>query len=69
MEDPDALQRAFSGAEAVFVLPPVNYDPLRGFIETRQIVAAFHSSLEKARPGRTVCISTIGAQALAGFAG
>jgi NAD(P)H dehydrogenase (quinone) len=63
MEDPDALQRAFSGAEAVFVLLPPNFDPSPGFIETRQIVAALHSSLEKARPRRIVCISTIGAQA------
>jgi NAD(P)H-binding len=63
MEDPDALRRAFSGAEAVFVLLPPIFDPSPGFIETRQIVAALHSSLEKARPGRIVCISTIGAQA------
>jgi uncharacterized protein YbjT (DUF2867 family) len=63
MEDPDALQRAFSRAEAVFVLLPPNFDPSPGFIETRQIVTALHSSLEKARPGRIVCISTIGAQA------
>jgi len=37
-EDPDALQRAFSRAEAVFVLLPPNFDPSPGFIETRQIV-------------------------------
>jgi NmrA-like family len=35
MEDPDALQRAFSRAEAVFVLLPPNFDPSPGFIETR----------------------------------
>jgi NAD(P)H dehydrogenase (quinone) len=63
MEDPDALRRAFSDAEAVFVLLPPNFDPSPGFTETRQIVAALYSSLEKARPGRIVCISTIGAQA------
>jgi uncharacterized protein YbjT (DUF2867 family) len=63
MGDPDALGRAFAGAEAVFVLLPPNFDPSPGFIETRQIVAALHSSLETARPGRIVCISTIGAQA------
>jgi NAD(P)H dehydrogenase (quinone) len=63
MEDSDALRRAFSDAEAVFVLLPPNFDPSPGFTETRQIVAALHSSLEKARPGRVVCVSTIGAQA------
>jgi NAD(P)H dehydrogenase (quinone) len=63
MEDPDALQRAFSGAEAVFVLLPPIFDPSPGFTETRQTVAALKGSLEKARPERIVCISTIGAQA------
>jgi NAD(P)H dehydrogenase (quinone) len=63
MEDPDALRRAFSGAEAVFVLLPPTFDPSPGFTETRQIIAALHSSLEKSRPERIVCISTIGAQA------
>jgi NAD(P)H dehydrogenase (quinone) len=63
MDDPDALRRAFASAEAVFVLLPPNFDPSPGFTETRQIVAALRSSLEKARPGRIVCISTVGAQA------
>lgn len=63
MEDADALRGAFAGAEAVFVLLPPNFDPSPGFTETRQIVAALRSSLEKARPGRIVCISTVGAQA------
>jgi NAD(P)H dehydrogenase (quinone) len=63
MEDPDALRRAFSGAEAAFVLLPPIFDPSPGFTETRQTVATLKSSLEKARPGRIVCISTIGAQA------
>src|SRR5271169_387370 len=63
MEDPDALQASFAGAEAVFVLLPPNFDPSPGFSETREIVAALRSSLAKARPGRIVCISTVGAQA------
>ncbi len=63
MGDPDALQRAFAGAEAVFVLLPPNFDPSPGFTETRQIVAALRAALEMARPGRIVCISTVGAQA------
>jgi NAD(P)H dehydrogenase (quinone) len=63
MDDPDALQRAFAGAEAVFVLLPPNFDPSPGFTETRRIVAALRSSLEEARPDRIVCISTVGAQA------
>jgi NAD(P)H dehydrogenase (quinone) len=65
MDDPDALRRAFAGAEAVFVLLPPNFDPSPGFTETRQIVAALRNSLEEARPNRIVCISTVGAQARA----
>jgi NAD(P)H dehydrogenase (quinone) len=30
MDDPEALQRAFSGAEAVFILLPPNFDPSPG---------------------------------------
>jgi uncharacterized protein YbjT (DUF2867 family) len=63
MDDPDALQRAFAGAEAVFILLPPNFDPSPGFTETRRIVAAVRGALENARPGRIVCISTVGAQA------
>jgi NAD(P)H dehydrogenase (quinone) len=63
MEDPDALRRAFAGAEAVFVLLPPNFDPSPVFTETRRIVAALRNSLEEARPDRIVCISTVGAQA------
>jgi NAD(P)H dehydrogenase (quinone) len=63
MDDPDALRRAFAGAEAAFVLLPPNFDPSPGFSETRQIVAALRCALEKACPDRIVCISTVGARA------
>jgi uncharacterized protein YbjT (DUF2867 family) len=63
MEDAAALQKAFTGAEAVFVLLPSNFDPTPGFPETRRIVAALCTALEAARPAKVVCLSTIGAQA------
>jgi uncharacterized protein YbjT (DUF2867 family) len=63
MEDAAALQEAFTGAEAVFVLLPSNFDPTPGFPETRRIVAALRTALEAARPAKVVCLSTIGAQA------
>jgi uncharacterized protein YbjT (DUF2867 family) len=62
MNDSEALQRAFDGTEGVFVLLLPNFDPSPGFPETRRIVGAVHSALDKARPDRVVCISTIGAQ-------
>ena len=63
MEDAAALQNAFTGAEAVFVLMPSNFDPTPGFPETRRMVAALRTALAAARPAKVVCLSTIGAQA------
>jgi uncharacterized protein YbjT (DUF2867 family) len=63
MRDSGALQTAFQGAEAVFVLLPPTFDPTGDFAETREMVAALRNALQSAQPGRVVCISTIGAQA------
>jgi uncharacterized protein YbjT (DUF2867 family) len=45
------------------VLVPPNFDPALGFPEAKGIAATLKSALEKARPGRVVYLSTIGAQA------
>ncbi len=58
--DAAALASAFKGAEGVFVLVP---HPAFGFPEAQEIAATLKSALEKARPGRVVYLSTIGAQA------
>ncbi|HEY3668144.1 MAG TPA: NAD(P)H-binding protein, partial [Polyangiaceae bacterium] len=63
MTDPSALAAAFRGAEAVFILPPSEFDPRPGFPEARAVIAAVKSALEVAPPGRVVCLSTVGAQA------
>ena len=63
MQDAAALTAAFTGAEGVFILPPVEFDPSPGFPEARAVIAAVRTALESARPGRVVCLSTIGAQA------
>ncbi|MGP0170405.1 NmrA family NAD(P)-binding protein [Pseudomonas sp. NCHU5208] len=63
MRDAAALTRAFSGAEAVFVLLPPNFDPSPDFLESRYIVSTLYSALEAAQPAKVVCLSTIGAQA------
>jgi NAD(P)H dehydrogenase (quinone) len=62
MSDVVALTAAFSGACGVFVLLPPIFDPSPDFPETQATVAALRQALEKARPARVVCISTIGAQ-------
>jgi NAD(P)H dehydrogenase (quinone) len=47
----------------VFGLPPPSFDPTPGFLESRRIIEALRVALERARPARVVCISTVGAQA------
>ena len=63
MSDAAALERAFTGAEGVFVLIPPLFDPSPDFAESRAVVSALRDALAKARPGRVVCLSTVGAQA------
>ena len=63
MNDASALAGAFEGAEGVFVLPPSEFDPAPGFPEARAVIEAVVTALEWARPGKVVCLSTIGAQA------
>lgn len=63
MEDADALAKAFTGAEGVFILPPPEFDPSPGFPEARAVISAVIQALKAARPARVVCLSTIGAQA------
>jgi len=63
MYDTAALSKAFKGAEAVFILPPSDFDPEPGFPEARKVIAAVFRALESARPQKVVCLSTIGAQA------
>jgi NAD(P)H dehydrogenase (quinone) len=63
MNDAAALASAFKAASDVFVLLPPNFDPSPDFPETRAIVAALRRALAAARPGKVVCISTIGARA------
>jgi uncharacterized protein YbjT (DUF2867 family) len=63
MQDTGALTTAFSGCEGVFVLLPPNFDPSPDFAESRRIIDALYNALERSRPQRVVCLSTIGAQA------
>jgi uncharacterized protein YbjT (DUF2867 family) len=63
INDAAALTAAFKGAEGVFVLVPPNFDPSPDFREARTTAATLSSTLDAARPGRVVYLSTIGAQA------
>ena len=63
INDAGTLTSAFRGAEGVFVLVPPNFDPSPDFHEARVTAATLKSSIEAARPGKVVYLSTIGAQA------
>jgi uncharacterized protein YbjT (DUF2867 family) len=63
MDDATSLDAAFKGADAVFILPPSEFDPTPGFPEALSVINAVKTAIESARPGKVVCLSTIGAQA------
>lgn len=63
MDDTDALTAAFTGATAVFILPPSDFDPAPGFPEARKVITAVSNAINAAAPQKVVCLSTIGAQA------
>jgi uncharacterized protein YbjT (DUF2867 family) len=62
MQDAAALTAAFREVDGVFILPPSEFDPAPGFPEARAVVSAVKTALETARPGKVVCLSTVGAQ-------
>jgi uncharacterized protein YbjT (DUF2867 family) len=63
MEDRQALAKAFSGAQAVFILPPSEFDPLPGYPEAHAIIDNVVAALKAASPQKVLCLSTIGADA------
>jgi Predicted nucleoside-diphosphate-sugar epimerases len=64
MTDVAALTAAFSRAKGVFILPPSEFDPAPGFPHALAVIKAVKTALDTARPGKVVCLSTIGAQAV-----
>ncbi|MBR1194187.1 NAD(P)H-binding protein [Bradyrhizobium sp. AUGA SZCCT0240] len=64
MESAAALTRAFTGATAAFILPPSEFDPEPGYPEAQRVISNVVSALKSAEPGRVVCLSTIGADAI-----
>src|ERR1700730_6073782 len=63
MDDAASLTSAFKDAAGVFILPPSEFDPEPGFPEARRVIAAVTAALAEARPGKVVCLSTLGADA------
>ncbi len=63
MDDTASLATAFKNTAGVFILPPSEFDPKPGFPEARRVIDAVRAALVEARPGKVVCLSTIGADA------
>lgn len=63
INDAAALTAAFTDVDGAFILLPPMFDPQPGFPEVRATLAALKTALLAARPKKTVCLSTIGAQA------
>jgi uncharacterized protein YbjT (DUF2867 family) len=63
MEEKDKLTAAFDGVEGVFILPPSEFDPAPGYPETQRVIDAVTVALRIAKPGKILCLSTIGADA------
>jgi uncharacterized protein YbjT (DUF2867 family) len=63
MEDAKALSAAFADAEAVFILPPSEFDPEPGYPEAQKVIDSVVAALKTARPKKVLCLSTIGADA------
>jgi NAD(P)H dehydrogenase (quinone) len=58
----DALTKAFSGTDGIFLMTPPNFDPEPGFPETLANAVAVKAAIEAARPAKVVFLSTVGAQ-------
>ena len=63
MNDTAALTAALAGAEAAFILPPSEFDPAPGYVQARETIDAIVAALTAGRPGKVLCLSTIGADA------
>src|ERR1700727_1634677 len=64
MEDASALAKAVSGATAVFILPPPEFDPEPGYPEERAAIDSVVEALTDAKPAKVLCLSTVGAGAV-----
>jgi NAD(P)H dehydrogenase (quinone) len=64
MEDASALAKAFSGATAVFILPPPEFDPEPRYPEARAAIDSVVEALTAAKPAKVLCLSTVGADAV-----
>jgi NAD(P)H dehydrogenase (quinone) len=63
MADASALTAALTGATAVFILPPPEFDPAPGYPEAQAVIDSVVEALTVTRPRKVLLLSTIGADA------
>src|ERR1700736_2694415 len=63
MQDASALTAVLGGTEAAFILPPSEFDPQPGYPEAKKVINAVVEALTTAKPGKVLCLSTVGADA------
>lgn len=61
VSDAGPLATALAGVEAAFILLPPVFDPAPDFADVKPAIAVIKAALAKAKPGRLVVLSTIGA--------
>jgi NAD(P)H dehydrogenase (quinone) len=63
LEDTGALTKAFEGTAGVFAMLPPVFDPAPGFPESMRLIGSLNTALARAKPGKVVALSTVGADA------
>src|ERR1700738_3888735 len=61
-DDAAGLAKAFSGADGVFAMIPPDFAPAPGLPDQKRTIAAIREALERADPGKAVCLSSIGSE-------
>jgi uncharacterized protein YbjT (DUF2867 family) len=63
LSDAESLTAAFAGTAGVFAMLPPVFDPAPGFPEAMGFINPMRAALARAKPGRVVALSTVGADA------
>ena len=66
-DDAAGLAEAFAAAEGVFAMIPPDFAPAPGVPDQKRTIAAIREALERAKPGKAVFRSSIGAEQTSGL--
>jgi uncharacterized protein YbjT (DUF2867 family) len=66
-DDAEGLAKAFAGAVGVFAMIPPDFAPAPGLPDQKRTIAAIRESIEQAKPGKAVFLSSIGSEQQSGL--